>query len=95
MAARARLMVGMCGATMLSLLGSAAYSSTLPRLARAWDLDATHAGWIGSAYFAGYAVACAALIRLSSRMPPVISILRGRPSPSSAAAVLRGSHAVH
>jgi MFS family permease len=68
MVGRARLMVGMCGATIVSLLGSAAYSSTLPRLAEAWHLDATRAGWIGSAYFAGYAIACAALIRLSAVM---------------------------
>jgi MFS family permease len=58
----------MFGATMVSLLGSAAYSSTLPRLVLAWNLDATRAGWIGSAYFGGYAIACAALIRLSSVM---------------------------
>lgn len=50
-----RLVGGLVFAQLLSVLGSAAFASTLARLATLWHLDSTRAGWISSAYFLGYA----------------------------------------
>jgi MFS family permease len=63
-----RLVVGLVLAQVCSLLGSAAFASTLVRLAGLWHLDSTHAGWIGSAYFVGYAVGVPLLVALTDRL---------------------------
>jgi MFS family permease len=52
------------------MLGSATFASTLSELARLWNLDSTHAGWISSAYFLGYTVAVPLLVALTDRFDP-------------------------
>jgi MFS family permease len=62
-----RLVGGLVLAQILSVLGSAAFASTLVRLATLWKLDSTHAGWISSAYFLGYALGVPLLVALTDR----------------------------
>lgn len=62
-----RLLAGLVLAQICSLLGSAAFASTLVRLARLWHLDSTRAGWISSAYFLGYAIGVPLLVALTDR----------------------------
>jgi MFS family permease len=52
------------------MLGSAAFASTLSELAGLWHIDATHAGWISSAYFLGYTAAVPLLVALTDRFDP-------------------------
>ncbi len=66
----ARLVAGLALAQMSSLLGSAAFASTLLRLAGLWHLDSTHSGWISSAYFIGYAIGVPLLVALTDRLDP-------------------------
>ena len=50
------------------MLGSAAFATTLVRLAGLWHLTATRAGWISSAYFLGYTVGVPLLVALTDRV---------------------------
>ena len=63
-----RLVGGLVFAQLFSVLGSAAFASTLVRLATLWHLDSTRAGWISSAYFLGYAAGVPLLVALTDRM---------------------------
>ncbi|MDR3763095.1 MAG: MFS transporter [Acidobacteriota bacterium] len=54
-------------AQVCALAGSAAFATTLVRLAGVWHLDAAHAGMIGSAYFVGYTVGVPLLVALTDR----------------------------
>ncbi len=55
-------------AQICSMLGSAAFATTLVRLASLWHLTATSAGWISSAYFFGYTVGVPLLVALTDRV---------------------------
>jgi MFS family permease len=63
-----RLVAGLVFAQICSVLGSAAFASTLVRLATLWHLDSTRAGWISSAYFLGYAIGVPLLVALTDRL---------------------------
>jgi MFS family permease len=63
-----RLVAGLVSAQICSLLGSAAFASTLVRLASLWHLNSTRAGWISSAYFLGYAIGVPLLVALTDRL---------------------------
>jgi MFS family permease len=63
-----RLVAGLAVAQLCSVLGSAAYASTLVKLAALWHLDSTRAGWISSAYFLGYAAGVPLLVALTDRV---------------------------
>jgi MFS family permease len=65
---QARLIGGMIAAKICCMTGSAAFASTLVELSRLWRLDATRAGWIGSAYLIGYAVAAPLLVGMTDRI---------------------------
>lgn len=67
----ARLAVGLAVAQVCSLLGSAAFATTLVRLASAWHLDSSSAGWISSAYFLGYALGVPLLVALTDHLDPI------------------------
>ena len=70
--ARARrpfwLIAGMIAAKICCMAGSAAFASTLVELSGLWRLDATGAGWIGSAYLIGYAAAVPFLVGVTDRV---------------------------
>jgi MFS family permease len=63
-----RLVAGLVLAQLCSVLGSAAFASTLVNLASLWHLDSTRAGWISSAYFLGYAAGVPLLVALTDRL---------------------------
>ena len=66
-----RLVVGLAIAQVCSLLGSAAFATTLVRLATVWHLDSSRAGWISSAYFLGYALGVPLLVALTDHINPL------------------------
>jgi MFS family permease len=67
-----RLVGGLVVAQICSLLGSAAFATTLARLANAWHLDSSQAGWISSAYFLGYALGVPLLVALTDHIDPLV-----------------------
>ncbi|MDF1554779.1 MAG: MFS transporter [Deferrisomatales bacterium] len=64
----APLILWMCVAELLSMLGTFAFPALLPRFMAEWQLTHTQAGWINGAYFAGYAAAVPVLASLTDRM---------------------------
>lgn len=64
----ARLVGFLILAQICSLLGSAAFASTLVKLASLWHLDSTRAGWISGAYFLGYTLGVPLLVALTDRV---------------------------
>lgn len=64
----ARLVGLLVLAQICSVLGSAAFASTLVKLAALWHLDSTRAGWISSAYFLGYTLGVPLLVALTDRI---------------------------
>ena len=66
----AGLLVGLCLAEILTMLGIAAFAALLPDFSVRWGLSSTEAGWIGSAYFVGYTLAVPVLVSLTDRIDP-------------------------
>ena len=66
----AGLLVGLCLAEILTMLGIAAFAALLPDFSVRWGLSSTQAGWIGSAYFVGYTLAVPVLVSLTDRIDP-------------------------
>ena len=64
------LLVGLCLAEILTMLGIAAFAALLPDFSVRWGLSSTEAGWIGSAYFVGYTLAVPVLVSLTDRIDP-------------------------
>jgi MFS family permease len=64
----ARLVAGVIGAEICAMTGFATFASLLVELSRVWRLDPTQAGWIGSAYLLGYALAVPALVGMTDRI---------------------------
>ena len=64
------LVVGLCLAEILAMLGIASFAALLPDLSQDWQLSSTQAGWIGSAYFFGYTLAVPVLVSLTDRVDP-------------------------
>lgn len=71
------LIAGMIAAKICCMTGSAAFASTLVELSGLWRLDATRAGWIGSAYLIGYAVAVPFLVGVTDRVDARMVFLFG------------------
>lgn len=63
-----RLTLIMCAAEILSMNGSAAYTTLLPQLQREWALSNAEAGLIGGVFFAGYMTAVPLLTSLTDRI---------------------------
>jgi MFS family permease len=63
-----RLVLQMCGAEILTMMGAFAFPALLPLLAGEWGLSQTQAGWINGAYFAGYTLGVPLLATLTDRI---------------------------
>lgn len=63
-----RLVVPLCAAEVLTMLGVFTFPALLPAFLGAWGLTNTQAGWISGVYFAAYALAAPLLIALTDRV---------------------------
>jgi MFS family permease len=63
-----RLTLLMCVAEALSMTGFACYTTLLPTLMQAWDLNNSEAGLIGGVFYAGYMLAVPVLSSLTDRV---------------------------
>src|ERR1700688_1047540 len=63
-----RLTLLMCVAESLSMTGFACYTTLLPTLMKAWDLNNSEAGLIGGVFYAGYMLAVPVLSSLTDRI---------------------------
>ena len=59
------LLVTLCLALVLSMVGFANFAVLLPEFSALWDLTSTQAGWIGGIYFVGYVAAVPLLVGLT------------------------------
>ena len=62
-----RLVLLLCTAEVLTMLGVFAFPALLPSFIAAWSLTSTEAGWIAGVYFAAYALAALVLLALTDR----------------------------
>jgi MFS family permease len=62
-----RLIVRVCAAEILTMIGVFAYPALLPTFADLWSLSGAQSGWIAGIYFAGYAIAVPILLPLTDR----------------------------
>ncbi len=67
----------MIAAEIFAMAGSSAVPATLPALIAQWQLSAVEAGWLGGAYFVGYAAAVPVLVSLTDRLDPRIVFFAG------------------
>ena len=72
-----RLLGGLIAAEIFSMAGYAAFASVLVELSHRWRLDPVQAGWIGSAYLIGYALAVPALVGMTDRIDSRVIYLFG------------------
>jgi len=63
-----RLILAMCIAETLGMMGIFAFPALLPRFFEVWNLTNTQAGWINGIYFAGYTLAVPLLVTLTDRL---------------------------
>ena len=59
------LLVTLCLALVLSMVGFANFAVLLPEFSALWHLTSTQAGWIGGIYFVGYVAAVPLLVGLT------------------------------
>lgn len=64
------LIVAMCLAEVLNMVGIFAFPALLPDFMTLWDLSNTQAGWISGIYFAGYTISVPILAGLTDRVDP-------------------------
>ena len=64
------LILILCIAEVLGMLGISSFAALLPEMQVAWALSNSGAGWITGIYFAGYLVAVPVLLALTDRMDP-------------------------
>ena len=64
------LIITLCVAEVLGMLGISSFAALLPEMQAEWDLNNADAGWITGIYFAGYLVAVPVLVGLTDRMDP-------------------------
>ena len=62
------LVLSMCLAQVLGMLGVFAFPALLPHFIDLWGLTNSQAGWISGIYFAGYSIAVPVLTSLTDRM---------------------------
>ncbi len=65
-----QLILLMCAAEVLSMVGAVTFPALLPTFIDIWNLSKTDAGWINGIYYAGYLAAVPVLVSLTDRMPP-------------------------
>ena len=65
-----RLIVALCAAEIVSMLGAATFPALLPTFLAEWDITKTDAGWLNGIYYAGYLMAVPVLVSLTDRTPP-------------------------
>jgi MFS family permease len=65
-----RLVVALCAAHVLTMLGFSIFASLLPLFAEEWRLSATEAGFVSGAMFAGYTAGVPVLVSLTDRIDP-------------------------
>lgn len=63
-----RIVVTLCAAEALALVGTFAFPALLPTFQQAWNLSNAEAGWISGVYFLGYALAVPILSSLTDRI---------------------------
>ncbi len=63
-----RLILIMCVAEVLGMVGVFAFPALLPRFLQDWGLTNTEAGWINGIYYAGYTVTVPVLASLTDRV---------------------------
>lgn len=63
-----RLVLMMCAAEVLTMIGVFAFPALLPTFVHAWSLTNAEAGWIAGVYFAAYAAAAPVLLTLTDRI---------------------------
>ena len=62
------LVVVMCLAEVLGMLGNATFPALIPTFLVEWDLSNTQAGWISGVYYVGYVAAVPVLVSLTDRV---------------------------
>jgi len=62
------LVVAMCSAEVLNMIGIFAFPALLPEFIEEWGLSNTQAGWISGIYFAGYTFSVPVLASLTDRV---------------------------
>lgn len=62
-----RLVLSLCTAQVLTMLGVFSFPALLPSFVVAWTLSKTEAGWIAGIYFAAYALAAPLLLATTDR----------------------------
>lgn len=62
------LVVALCAAEIVGMLGFATFPALLPTFMTAWDLSATEAGWINGIYYFGYLLAVPVLVAMTDRV---------------------------
>ena len=67
---RGRLILVLCLAEILGMVGFAAFPALLPTFFTEWRLTNTEAGWISGILFAGYVVLVPVLVSLTDRVDP-------------------------
>ncbi|MCG8358855.1 MAG: MFS transporter, partial [Kiloniellales bacterium] len=65
-----RLVVLLCLAEVLCMIGFGTFPALLPGFFVAWGLSNTEAGWINGVYFAAYMLAVPVLVALTDRVDP-------------------------
>ncbi len=61
------LVLALCSAQVLTMLGVFAFPALLPEFVVTWRLSKTEAGWIAGVYFAAYALVAPVLLTLTDR----------------------------
>ena len=62
------LILALCVAEVLGMLGISTFSALLPGMQAEWGLSNSAAGWITGIYFAGYLTAVPVLVSLTDRV---------------------------
>ena len=65
-----QLIVAMCVAEIVGMLGVMSFPALLPGFITEWQLTNTEAGWINGVYFLGYLTAVPVLVSLTDRVSP-------------------------
>jgi MFS family permease len=65
-----QLVVAMCSAEVLGMLGFSTFAALLPDFIRDWGLTNTQAGWISAIFLGGYAASVPVLVSLTDRIDP-------------------------
>jgi MFS family permease len=65
-----RLIVLLCLAEVLGMLGISTFAALLPALQAEWGLSNIRAGWINGIYYGGYTLAVPILVSLTDRVDP-------------------------